>query len=487
MPKEPLPGVIIADDNPDILAFMSQAIQARGYRPIPAQSKSELLALLYREKPALVFLDLRFGEVDGIALLKQLVKNHPDLTVAMLTGHATIDTAVRAIRHGAYDYITKPPDMNRIDVVLGQAFQKFQLQHKIQKLESLVGSTQSRSHLLGDSLAIQKVNQTILSVAPTDATVLILGESGTGKELAARTLHESSRRASGPFVPLNMAALPRELAESLLFGHEKGAFTGADRAQAGACELAHEGTLFLDEIGEMELALQAKLLRFLQERTVQRVGQPRGIPVDVRIVAATNRDLADQVRAGHFREDLFYRLHVVPVTIPPLRDRREDIPQLALRFLTGAAIKYRKKDLTFSPEALQAMMAYEWPGNVRQLENLIERLAILCPGPIIQPVDFAQDLHTSLVRPRPDAPPTTPPTALPGLTPFPSVASVPKDLSGNDSELRGVDLVEKQMIRDALIRHRGSVRDVSQELGLSQATIYRKLKRYQLNLDQFTG
>jgi len=332
---------------------------------------------------------------------------------------------------------------------------------------------------MGESPAMQRLTGLLRSVAPTDATVLILGESGTGKELAAQTVHELSRRKDGPFVPLNMAALPRELAESLLFGHEKGAFTGADRAQAGACELADKGTLFLDEIGEMDINLQSKLLRFLQERTVQRVGNPRPVTVDVRVVAATNRDLAERVQSGHFREDLYYRLNVVPVKLPPLRERREDIPALAGRFLHRALMKYHREGVTFTSEALDAMTRFDWPGNVRQLENLIERLAILAPGPQIGPEAFLDEFRpTTLPMAAPASLSVTPP---PVSMPFTAVTPPPSGVSS----LRLVDQIEKQAIVDALGRSGGSVRDASHSLGLSQATVYRKLKRYEINLNDY--
>jgi len=463
------PLIVIADDDRDVLNLLAHKIESWGYRAGIAQTKAELMAMISKERPALVLLDLQFGDLNGIELLQQLQATFPEMPVAMLTAHGSIDTAVSAMRWGAYDFLTKPPDFTRLQVMIGHATEKHTLQSQIQKLETLFADGNQTKRLQGDSPAIHRVNELLRSVAPTDATVLLQGESGTGKERAAQTLHDLSNRASGPFVPLNMAALPRELAESLLFGHEKGAFTGADRAQAGACELANKGTLFLDEIGEMEITLQAKLLRFLQERTVQRVGQPKAIPVDVRIVAATNRQLADQVRAGLFREDLFYRLHVVPIVLPPLRERGEDIISLALRFLARATIKYRKPSLTFTPQARAALLAYEWPGNVRQLENLMERLAILCPGPTINTADFASEFHSSLLKP------------------LSGVSGGGTNSSGSDSELRIVDQLEKQAIIESLEKHRGNVRDAAQSLGLSQATIYRKLKRYQVNLDSFTN
>jgi two-component system, NtrC family, response regulator HydG len=474
------PLVLIADDDPEVLALLGTHIGRWGYRVMLARGKGELLTTLVRHRPILVLLDLQFGDANGLEVMGQLLSTSPDLPVALLTAYGSIDTAVSAMRSGAYDFLTKPPDLTRLRVLLTHAAEKQALAAKVRKLEALAVSSGLR--LMGESPAIQQTFNLLKSVAPTDATVLILGESGTGKELAARTVHELSPRKDGPFIPLNTAALPRELAESLLFGHEKGAFTGADRVQAGVCELANHGTVFLDEIGEMELTLQAKLLRFLQERTVQRVGSPKPINVDVRVVAATNRDLAERVREGQFREDLYYRLNVVPIKMPPLRDRPEDIPLLAGRFLNVALSKYMREGLSFAPETLQAMTRYNWPGNVRQLENLVERLAILTPGPLILPEALADEFRTaSLNRPAPVVSVINPPAPA-----KPLLESVEPQASG-DEGLRKVDQLERQAILEALTKTGGKVQDAAHILGLSQATMYRKVKRYSINLADFTG
>jgi len=472
---------MIADDDVNVLSLLAQQVDRWGYRSVAARSKGELLTALVRERPVLVLLDLQFGQDDGLEVMRQILSMSPDLPIALLTAHGSIDTAVSAMRSGAYDFLTKPPDLTRLRVLLSHAAEKQALAARVRKLEALAVSSGMR--LFGESPVMHQTLNLLRNVAPTDATVLILGESGTGKELAARTVHDLSRRKDGPFVPLNTAALPRELAESLLFGHEKGAFTGADRAQAGVCELAEKGTLFLDEIGEMELGLQAKLLRFLQERTVQRVGSPKTISLDVRVVAATNRDLAERVRAGHFREDLYYRLNVVRVRMPSLRERPEDIPVLAGRFLNLALTKYNREGLTLAPETLVAMTRYSWPGNVRQLENLIERLAILSPGPTIGPELLTEEFRGSdlTADPRPAYPPAQPPPSTPPPTPAPL-----RPATGGDDDLRVVDQIERQAIIEALTRLAGSVREASHFLGLSQATMYRKLKRYEINLADFT-
>ncbi len=477
MVADPKPLVIVADDCPDVLALLMNRITAWGYRVAPARTKAELFARLSAECPAVVLLDLRFGDADGLEVLRQVNDMAPDLPVALLTGHGSVELAVAAMRLGAYDFVTKSADLAPLRGVLGRAVERQRLAVRGRKPD--VASAGVR--LLGESPAMRSAVDLIRGVAPTDATVLVLGESGTGKELVARTLHELSPRAAGPFIALNAAALPRDLAESLLFGHEKGAFTGADKAQLGACELADGGTLFLDEIGEMDPALQAKLLRFLQERTVQRVGNPKANPVDVRVVAATNRDLAERVRAGHFREDLYYRLNVVPLRVPPLRDRREDVPLLAAGFLAKAARKYGRPDLHFTPDAVAALAGYDWPGNVRQLENVIERLAILSAGPAIGPEAFADEFRTNLsltTTPPPRQTPAAAWAAHQGQTHTPPNITTPPP-RGADG-LRLVDQIERQTIVDALAHAAGSVREASHVLGLSQATVYRKIKRYGL-------
>jgi DNA-binding NtrC family response regulator len=467
-----IPGlVVIADDDPDVLRWMSNLITNWGCRVAAAETKGELLTLLTREQPQLVLLDLRFGSTDGLELLQQIRAASPDLPVALLTGHGSIDAAVSAIRAGAYDFLTKPPDQTRLRMLIAHAAEKQALAARVRKLESVTLSP--ALHLASESQSMQRTVKVLQSVAPTDATVLILGESGTGKELAARMVHELSQRKNGPFVPVNTAAIPRELAESLLFGHEKGAFTGADRVQAGVCELADGGTLFMDEIGEMELGLQAKLLRFLQERTLQRVGSSKLQTVDVRVVAATNRDLLERVKAGQFREDLYYRLNVIPVRLPALRERREDIPILACRFLHKAAIKYGHQELRFTPEMLVALQNEPWPGNVRQLENVVERLAILTMGPEIGPEALERETPAETARQE-----RVPETTQTVETPIASEST-------SEGSPRLLDQMEKQAILNALEKSLGVVRDAAYQLGLSQATMYRKIKRYGVDLAKF--
>ena len=353
---------------------------------------------------------------------------------------------------------TSSPSLSngRLEMIVRHSIEHENLRSRIASLEESVDSSNQPGMLLGDDSSMRKVRDLILTVAPTDAPVLVLGESGTGKELAARELHAASGRPKDAFVAVNMAALPHTLVESTLFGHEKGAFTGADKPRVGCFELADGGTLFLDEIGEMDLALQAKLLRFLQERSFERVGSSKSISVNCRIIAATNRDLTAMIRRGEFREDLFYRLNVVPVQLPPLRHHRRDIPILAARFLRRAALRYRREMTGFTPSALSALVKHDWPGNVRELENLVERLVILARGgPEIGldavPLEICGDL-------------------APGVAAEPSVDSLDR-----------FEGIERQAIVDALDKCQGHIRGAAEYLGLGQATVYRKLKRYNIS------
>lgn len=449
--------ILIADDDVAVLRVLAAQVREWGYQVLEAATKKDILDHLNREQPSLVLLDLHFGEHNGIELMQTLLQKHPELRVIVLTGYGTIDSAVAAIKLGAYDYLTKPPDLQRLRVILGHVAEELRLNRRIKSLEQVIDPDDSLGKIWGNSRPIALLRELIASVGPTDATVLILGESGTGKELVARALHEQSERRQEPFVAVNMAALPSGLVESTLFGHEKGAFTSADKVHIGCCEAADHGTLFLDEIGEMDLDIQAKLLRFLQERKVQRVGSNEPKAVDVRVLAATNRDLEERVRTRAFREDLFYRLNVVPLEVPALRERTGDIPLLASRFLQRAGLRLRKEMSGLTEAALELFSGYSWPGNVRQLENLVERLVILSRGGAIDRDDIPAEIRGSVAIPR--------------------VADMPVEAPAEGS-LRRIDLMEKQAIVEALQRVSGNVREAAKILGLGQATVYRKIKRF---------
>ncbi len=411
-------------------------------------------------RPDLMLMDVRFGEHDGIEILRQVLADHDGLKVAMLTAFGSIDSAISATKLGAIDYLTKPIDLGRLRSVVGLAQELPTASRPAASVTNpIVGGAISRP-ILGESRATRDLKALIGRVAETEATVLILGESGTGKELVARAIHEQSPRHQGPFIPLNVAALPRELVESTLFGHAKGAFTGADQMQKGCCEAAEGGTLFLDEIGEMEIGLQAKLLRFLQERSFQRVGQSQTVTINVRIVAATNRDPLEQVRRGQLREDLYYRLNVFPIFVPNLRDRSEDIPLLAAHFLDRIATRQARPTLGFSSAAIEALKKHDWPGNIRELENLVERLAILHPGPSIGIEAVLAELERSVGPDRGES--------------KRSVANHAED------DLRQIDRIERDALREALECSSGNVREAADRLGVSQATAYRKIKKYKL-------
>lgn len=462
------PLILIADDDLNVLKTVKIRLEEHGYRTHGAQDSQHLMECLSEEEPVLLLLDLRFGKQNGVQVMCKLLKQRPDLCVVIFTAHSSVETAVSAIKLGAFDYLTKPLDWNRFNVIVERAIEKHILKKRLERLERLIVEGDAVRSISGTSPAINQVRELIADIAATDATVLISGETGTGKELVARMLHDQSNRREGPFVPVNMAALPRELAESVLFGHEKGAFTGADKTQTGYCEAADKGTLFLDEIGEMELALQSKLLRFLQERKVQKVGSSKSKKVNLRVVAATNRDLQAQITEGRFREDLYYRLHVVPIVVPPLRERPVDISELATHFLRQAAVYYHKNLVAFSDAALQTLAAYDWPGNVRQLENVVERVAILSKGPDIQ----RDELPPELLQP-------VPWSAL-------AMSSKPDSLNAGgsvnpalrDESLKPMENLEKQAILDAFQQTQGNVQQAAKLLGMGQATVYRKIKRY---------
>jgi DNA-binding NtrC family response regulator len=455
------PLVVVADDDLQVVKTMEQVLREWDYRVVALSAKARLLEQLAREMPRLLLMDLQFGSPGGIEQMRELLHTHTDLVVVILTGHGTIDAAVSAIKWGAYDFLTKPPDWNRLKVILSHVVETDRLQQSVKRLQQLIERPDGVHRLVGASPSMARLRELIETVAAPNATVLILGESGTGKELVARAVHDRSPRRQAPFVPVNMAALPRELVESTLFGHKKGAFTGADQNQVGCCELADKGTLFLDEIGEMELQVQAKLLRLLQEHTFQPVGASKTQAVDVRVVAATNRDLEERVRAGLFREDLYYRLKVVPLVVPPLRERAEDVGVLANRFLQRAAVRYRKETNGFTGAALTALASYRWPGNVRELENMVERLVILATGEEIALTDLPAEVR--------------------GLE---GGAALALERAGFEPEpaLRRIDQLEKEAILDVLHRARGNVREAAHLLGLGQATVYRKIKRYAIAL-----
>jgi two-component system nitrogen regulation response regulator NtrX len=376
--------ILIVDDEQGIRAALGQLLEFEGYEVRTVANAVDGLAEYARFKPHLVFMDVKMAGIDGLEALKKLREQDPGAIVVMISGHATIQTAVEATQHGAYDILEKPLDTDRILVTLRNALAHLDLHEENTRLRDVV---RSRFEIVGTSYAIRAVIEKIERVGKTPARVLITGENGTGKELVARAIHGQSTRAQAQFVEVNCAAIPSELIESELFGHMKGSFTGAVADRAGKFEQAHGGTLFLDEIGDMSLAAQAKVLRVLQDGVVTRIGGSKPIQVDVRVLAATNKEVEAEIAAGRFREDLFYRLNVVPIHVPPLRERREDIPLLIRHFIAQLAGPGGLAPRAMSDDAVARLSQLEWPGNVRELRNTIERLLILSGGPRITAED----------------------------------------------------------------------------------------------------
>ena len=375
--------ILCLDDEPSVGLILQDTLERAGHETIAAGTVPQALQALAAGSVDLIISDYRMPGLTGLEFLALLRQEGYDTPLIMLTGYASIEHAVSAIKAGAVDYITKPVRPEQLELAVNQALEVVRLRRENERLKREVTEFRNERQIVGDSPAIRRVLQTVATAAPTRATVLLEGESGTGKELFARTVHAQSDRRDAPFIKLNCAALPEGLIESALFGHEKGAFTGAIKRVEGAFERANGGTLLLDEISEMRLDLQAKLLRVLQEQEFERVGGSTAIKVDVRIVATTNRDLAAHAAAGHFRQDLYYRLSVIPVRLPPLRERRDDIPLLALRFATHAAQEIGKEISGLSPETVDLLQGYDWPGNVRELQHAVERAVILTSEPLI--------------------------------------------------------------------------------------------------------
>jgi DNA-binding NtrC family response regulator len=383
--------VLLVDDDPDFCEALGDRLRSLGFEVSVADRGPEALRLCREEAPAIVLLDLVLPGMDGMAVLEAIRRSEPDVVVIVITGHGTIARAVEAMKKGAYDFVSKPVDAKHLEIVLGKALERQALRDANALLSSELGDRYAA--IVGDSSQMREVLDVARRAAPSGSTVLLLGESGTGKEVIARAIHRWSRRADQPFVVVNCVALSEELLESELFGHERGAFTGAHQQKRGKLEVAHGGTVLLDEIGDIRPALQAKLLRVLQDQTFERVGGTRPIQTDVRFVAATNRDLRTAVRDGLFRLDLFYRLNVVSVTLPPLRERAGDVPALAQHFLERYRRELKRELRAITPDALAALRRYAWPGNVRELENVIERAAVLADGPDVTPRDLPGEIR----------------------------------------------------------------------------------------------
>lgn len=446
--------ILIVDDDTAHRTMLKANLLGAGYEIVEADDGDQVLPILAAQDVDLILMDLKMQRMDGIETIRLLQEKGRVEPVVVITAFSSVESAVEAMKHGAMDYVTKPVDIDSLKLTVAKALDFEALREENQELRKRLGEQFDFGNIIGRSPAMQKVFETLSLVAPSDATVLINGESGTGKELIASALHHNSNRKGNPFIKVNCAALHENLLESELFGHEKGAFTGADSLRQGRFELASGGTLFLDEIGDMSLQTQAKILRVLQEGELERLGGSKTIKVDVRLVAATHKNLTAMVEEGSFRQDLFFRLSVVPIELPPLRDRLEDIPALADFFLKRYAKKNKKDIKGFHPQSLVLMTRYSWPGNIRELENSIERAVILCLGEQISPKEL-------------------PPQMLPADF---QLYDEPASTSG-DLTLKNV---EREAIRTSLEQTEGNKSKSAKLLGIARQTLLNKIKEYGL-------
>ncbi len=435
--------ILIVDDEKNIIKSLKSALGREGYSTVGAESGEEALEKIDQAQYALVMLDIKMPGIDGIDTLKKIKQLQPELLVVMMSAHSTIETAVTATKLGAFNVIEKPFDLDKLLIIIDNALQYQKLQKQVSSLKDNVAR---KYQMVGQSATMQNLFHQIERAAPTESWVLVSGENGTGKELVAWGIHHKSRRREGPFIRVNCAAIPNDLIESELFGHEKGSFTGAFERKSGKFEQADGGTLFLDEVGDMSLSTQAKVLRALQEQEIERVGGPI-IKVDIRVVTATNKNLAEEIKKGNFREDLFYRLHVIPIEVPPLRDRVADIPLLIDHFVAIQEAEGGIRRKTFTAEALERLKQHSWPGNVRELKNTVERLLIMVRGDNVT----LNDIHTY----------------LPDL-------SAPKDKSLKEI----LEEQEKSIIISVLKKNNGNVNQTAIQLKLDRSNLYRKLRSF---------
>src|SRR6266513_986713 len=451
-------SILIVDDEEPILTSLTSILQDEGYEVAVAKNGVEALRVYTMDPPDLMLLDIWMPEMDGMETLRRIRELIPMAQVMMMSGHGSIETAVKAIKLGAYDYIEKPLSLENVTLRVKHALDQYRLEQENRTLRTTV---QRKFELVGESPVMQQLRRLIETAGPTNSRVLIGGENGTGKELVARAIHQQSARASRPFVAVNCAAIPETLIESELFGHEKGSFTGATSMKRGQFEQADGGTLFLDEIADMSLSTQAKVLRALQEQQFTRVGGTKLMKVDVRVLAASNKELLKEIEKGTFRDDLFYRLNVVPIIVPPLRERREDIPLLIRHFMKVHAEEQGLRMKEISPEAMAVFQQYDWPGNIRELRNLIERLMIMVPGPIIDPAQVGLSLQA-----RPAGPATQSATS----------SVNPLFTQSYDSLRDARNAFEKEYIARKLREHHWNISRTAEELKIERSHLHRKIK-----------
>jgi DNA-binding NtrC family response regulator len=459
--------ILYVDDEPSVGSIIEDTLERAGHRPVGARSVPEAMDVIARGGIDLIVSDYRMPGVTGLEFLSILQREGIDIPVIMLTGYASVEHAVASLKAGAVDYITKPLRPAQFEIAIDQALELVRLRRENERLRREVMEFRAERSIVGDSAVMRRLMQTVAMAAPTRATVLLQGESGTGKELVARALHNQSDRANGPFIQLNCAALPEGLIESALFGHERGAFTGAIKRVAGAFERAHRGTLLLDEVSEMRLDLQAKLLRVLQEQEFERVGGSAPIRVDVRVIATTNRDLAAEAEAGTFRQDLYFRLGVIPLLIPPLRDRRDDIPLLAQRFAELTAAELGKDVRGIHPDAIRWLQDQDWPGNVRELQHTVERAVIFSSSSVI-PIAAFDAARFGLA-------PGKPSVRSSAATPM-GTEAVSREASVVSLRSFNVDAAERALIEGALAETGGHRTKAAELLGMSVRTLRNKLK-----------
>ncbi len=458
-----VPVVLVVDDEASIRRTLREILEYEDYAVEEAEDGEVALDKLRADRFDVVLLDVKMPKKDGMEVLDAIAKEKIDVPVVMISGHGTIDTAVDATRLGAYDFVEKPPDLNRLLLTIRNAMDRGQLESENRRMrQTIVEQTSGAlTPMLGESSAIKAIKDTMERVAPTEARVLITGEPGTGKELVAKWIHRLSNRSEGPVVEVNCAAIPGELIESEMFGHEKGSFTGATKQRIGKFEQAHGGTLFLDEIGDMSLSAQAKVLRALQENTVTRVGGDRSIPVDVRVIAATNKDLLVQIGEKQFREDLYHRLSVILIHVPPLRERKGDIAVITENIADRIANRNGLEPKPFSKEALKALEQFEWRGNVRELHNVVERLTILSQGERITQLDVERYV-------------------LPGGSAANPVVGL-LDRFDQFSEFR--DNAEKLFIEHKLLQNEWNISRTAEAIGIQRSHLYNKMSKYEIQRD----
>lgn len=448
-----MPKILIVDDEEMIRETLKDILSNENYETEEAKEGQEGLNLIKKNKYDCILLDIKMPKMDGMELLANSMEQAPETPVVMITGHGDEESAFEAAKKGAYDFITKPPDLNRLLLTIRNALDKSNLLNETKVLKRKVQKTQD---IIGESSSIQKIKETIDKVAPTDARVLVTGSNGTGKELVTRWLHEKSERTDGNLVEVNCAAIPSELIESELFGHEKGSFTSAIKRHIGKFEQAHGGTLFLDEIGDMSFSAQAKVLRTLEEGTIYRVGGDKAISVDVRVVAATNKDLEEEIEKGNFREDLYHRISVILIHVPSLNERPEDIPVLARHFMEALCAEYGMETKSFSDEALEALKKLNWTGNIRELRNMVERLVILSPG------EISEDDIKAFATPKKN-----------------KTGQKPAIDTEQFEELQDFKShAEKLFIQDKLLANNWNISKTAEKIGIQRSHLYNKMEKY---------